>query len=713
MNIHSAKALNHSVDQYKLLSSNAGVGAIINTRLGFSVMPLSIESWKFIKRVESKLLQNPNITPDEIEEKAAVEVIEDERFLQYLKRDEGLQNLSCLIAIPHMQLNERFNTVDVRNNPLYKQYLEPNDIPASGLDDWFVVPGIVFPRWMISQKTNILHSYDYWKDLWKNKFRKLITFAPPRDASSPTGRTYIWDDEERKEYAVLQQMPFVLICPNGHISDIPWDRYFSARIKEGQGIFKRGYDLFGFSDCGCEKGGNHELFYSENKNHSEGFGVLKCTKCQEVVSLEGIMNLRPKCSREKPWMEKDGSCFEKDKECKVRNKDEDETMRVALVTSNSVYYAETFSSLYIPKSNLAVDSQVVLNETEQKAYEWLCNNAYKGFAREDHDNSRKKYWEESYHHDGDFIDELELTADIQLSAEEAKNVKTRFLEDDKLGGNNNDDKVEDYRFHEYATFTKQKALNHPKLSFHNIELPMSLRPFFSQISQVETLCVTKVQTNFYRVSIQQPIKTDDGILYPEGCKIYGNNPFKVRVLPANQVYGEGLFFELNKEYLDSWSQANSSKYKNRDAKLGSQVSMVLDTYGAPAFYALHTLAHLIIKELEFSCGYPSASLTERIYYSKRMCGILIFTTDGAEGGMGGLVWQGQPKLIERIIVKALTRALNCSSDPVCWEHDETLNYAACFSCSMISETSCEYRNLGLDRRALVDSEYGYFKDLLQ
>lgn len=91
MNIHSAKALNHSVDQYKLLSSNAGVGAVINTRLGFSVMPLSIENWKFIQRVEKRLLQNPNMAVEEIEEKAAVEVVEDERFLQYLKKMKAFQ----------------------------------------------------------------------------------------------------------------------------------------------------------------------------------------------------------------------------------------------------------------------------------------------------------------------------------------------------------------------------------------------------------------------------------------------------------------------------------------------------------------------------------------------------------------------------------------------------------------------------------------------
>jgi hypothetical protein len=31
---------------------------------------------------------------------------------------------------------------------------------------------------------------------------------------------------------------------------------------------------------------------------------------------------------------------------------------------------------------------------------------------------------------------------------------------------------------------------------------------------------------------------------------------------------------------------------------------------------------------------------------------------------------------------------------------------------MVSETSCEERNLGLDRRVLVDGEFGYFKDLI-
>ena len=136
-------------------------------------------------------------------------------------------------------------------------------------------------------------------------------------------------------------------------------------------------------------------------------------------------------------------------------------------------------------------------------------------------------------------------------------------------------------------------------------------------------------------------------------------------------------------------------------------------YHEEKFYLLHTFAHVLIKELEFSCGYPSASLAERIYYSDKMHGVLIYTVGSSEGSMGGLVWQGDSKRINSIIQSALNRACQCSSDPICWMHPvETLNFASCFSCTMIAETSCEYRNFGLDRQSLIDPNFGYFRDLI-
>ena len=58
---------------------------------------------------------------------------------------------------------------------------------------------------------------------------------------------------------------------------------------------------------------------------------------------------------------------------------------------------------------------------------------------------------------------------------------------------------------------------------------------------------------------------------------------------------------------------------------------------------IHSFSHLLMRELEFSCGYPTASLKERLYISDRMAGLLIYTAEGSEGSMGGLIWQSRKR----------------------------------------------------------------------
>jgi hypothetical protein len=108
---------------------------------------------------------------------------------------------------------------------------------------------------------------------------------------------------------------------------------------------------------------------------------------------------------------------------------------------------------------------------------------------------------------------------------------------------------------------------------------------------------------------------------------------------------------------------------------------------------IHSFSHLIIKELEFLCGYPSSSVSERIYCdSDVMNGLLIYTIAGSEGSFGGLIKQADSENFSKILSSALLRAKDCSSDPICYESDGQgvggLNYAACYSCLLISETSC-------------------------
>ena len=57
-----------------------------------------------------------------------------------------------------------------------------------------------------------------------------------------------------------------------------------------------------------------------------------------------------------------------------------------------------------------------------------------------------------------------------------------------------------------------------------------------------------------------------------------------------------------------------------------------------------------MKELEFSCGYPTVSLSERLFVDDgKMQGALIYTVGGMEGGYGGLVSQAEPEKFKTLL----------------------------------------------------------------
>jgi len=191
-------------------------------------------------------------------------------------------------------------------------------------------------------------------------------------------------------------------------------------------------------------------------------------------------------------------------------------------------------------------------------------------------------------------------------------------------------------------------------------------------------------------------------------------------LPATIVYGEGLFFELNELIVRRWEEKFAEQldfhlrpllgeyWKLQKARGWKSLSL------SARFVVLHTLAHLLINRLTFECGYSSASLRERIYVSQKadapMAGILIYTADGdSDGTLGGLVRMGQPGKLESVLFNAIDHARWCSSDPVCSEMGkhgqgpDSCNLAACHSCALMPETSCELFNRFLDRQVLVNT----------
>jgi hypothetical protein len=267
------------------------------------------------------------------------------------------------------------------------------------------------------------------------------------------------------------------------------------------------------------------------------------------------------------------------------------------------------------------------------------------------------------------------------------------------------------------------------LRFNDIQLPNELINIFKKIKQVEELKVTNVQLDFTRVKPKERIVVNGEVKESSsGQNIFSIDSKELFTLPANESLGEGLFFEFSNEHIDKWITENVVVLANRFEKylkevpnpnsqgLSSKMKIFNNKY---KHFLIHSFSHMMMRELEFSCGYPTASLKERLYIStnpeKEMSGLLIYTAEGSEGSMGGLVSQGEPEKVLEIIKKGLERSVNCSSDPLCWESDGQgifdLNLSACFSCSLVAETACEEMNLGLDRRVLVDEEFGYFKSI--
>lgn len=199
----------------------------------------------------------------------------------------------------------------------------------------------------------------------------------------------------------------------------------------------------------------------------------------------------------------------------------------------------------------------------------------------------------------------------------------------------------------------------------------------------------------------------------------------VNWLPGIEMFGEGIFIKINEQKISEWEVKYNTRFKM--IKRHSAGSLIQTDKLSPRFILLHTLSHLLIRQLVFQCGYSSSSIKEKVYSTflsddnpAPMSGILIYTTTpDSDGSLGGLVNEGRKERFQNTIKNMLEAASWCSSDPLCINSSgqglDSLNLAACHSCGLLPETSCEIRNSYLDRAAVVGTldkrEIGFFSDL--
>ena len=155
------------------------------------------------------------------------------------------------------------------------------------------------------------------------------------------------------------------------------------------------------------------------------------------------------------------------------------------------------------------------------------------------------------------------------------------------------------------------------------------------------------------------------------------NRRQIQYMPAIISRGEGFFVELD-------------------------LSRIKDNNSKEIF--THTFAHLVMKELEFSCGYPLSSMNERLYilptkltnsdYDKY--GFVIYSANGEAGSYGGISTLFDTGAIEKILNNAVELAEDCPNNPICDSQG-----ASCFACVQIPETACELFNSKLNRNIIL------------
>jgi Domain of unknown function (DUF1998) len=188
-------------------------------------------------------------------------------------------------------------------------------------------------------------------------------------------------------------------------------------------------------------------------------------------------------------------------------------------------------------------------------------------------------------------------------------------------------------------------------------------------------------------------------------------------VPAVEQRGEGIFLQLREPAVARWAAAVDGHERLAALQQAYQRwAADRDQIANPGFpiarfLLIHTLSHMLIRQVALECGYSSASLRERIYLGTPAAptvGVLLSTAaSDSEGTLGGLVALGHRQHLERLLDRAFEEALRCSSDPLCAEHvpiypSVTLHAAACHACLFASETSCEAGNRWLDRAVLAD-----------
>ncbi len=453
---------------------------------------------------------------------------------------------------------------------------------------------------------------------------------------------------------------FVLACPQGHLDDVDWH-----------------YAVHSHNNC------EPKYYIWEPKGSGLSEIYVKCPICKAERSILDIYhNVNFVCTERKPEeelpdFETDMNVFfsiPKRKKIWEVNNEKLHYMTIVQRQSTSLRIPNTLTVLKIPKYGEKIVKLIEKYEVNKNSI--INRESPEIFLGIVEDNDKEDYLEfKEYIDKYGFEDLKELVIEIFSDFEKALDIEFNTLNTDSPIIDNDDlikGKFKDYN-----------------LKWLNKEFPLKICP-------IEKLKTVTTQLSYQRLpSYDNPMdnttrmssafEDEDGFWYP-----------------AYEGVGEGIFITSNENPI-SYLELDeiSGKWNNyiRNIQLNSKREEIKQ----PLFVWWHTLSHALINSLALSCGYNSAALRERVYIKNGKAGILIYNTSpGEDSGMGGL--SDTVDSFDIILKNAMNSLITCANDPLCLKQnveENGVNGAACHNCLLISETSCEHRNVLLDRHFFI------------
>ena len=487
--------------------------------------------------------------------------------------------------------------------------------------------------------------------------------------------------ERCDEHAV--QMRFISICAEGHVHPFNYGWWVEKGNKNG---------------CRCSKN-PIDLEFRDGSAYDLGQWVVRCTVCKNSKSMKRAPTVSEndfdadECGRlGEPWLKNEWA--ENREPCK-RKKEHRQ------VGSSSVTFNQGSSVLLIPldisfepANSESVVQYYDLPDTEYMQRRYSENRGIPGAVSDLHFHLSPYpvYYDEETGVKEAFWDDLMTHKSAGNEPLDLSTIRTK----ERNGLWNGDGTVKDSRF---------KAIRldiDTNVSPWNGEWPVE------SITRVDRLTELSFITGISRLEDDnQPIGIDDS----EST----GRPLGI----GNYNFGEGIYFEIDTDWLEAQASSRESKlgihasmqFSIGKGKLPRRISELMipsiqDPTNVNPFTILHTYSHLLLKRVCELSGYSLSSIKERLFFKAEegkieFAGILLYTSGpSSDGTLGGLAGQAMRSRMEKVIDLALKDRFQCSNDPVCVEHrplDREPNGAACHTCVILPETSCECRNHLLDR----------------